>query len=307
MNDRRRRTRGRRPGSGEIRIAVERGNGSLQTHSVKLADVSDWGVGFETSSPMVVGASLYAWGASIPNAPDAEHRRKVRVMHCRLAGEGAYRAGCSFEDTPSEAKLPIKQAADVSLVDHYEALQLSPSADSDTVHRVYRLLAQRYHPDNPDTGNATAFHALLQAHRVLSDPEKRAAYDIQHQASRALSWKIFETPQSSEGIDAERRKRAGVLSALYSKRIERPDATGLTVRELEELLSCPREHLDFTLWYLRQKNWIHNPENGRYEITVGGVDASEELQDNGLAPRRALPEPTPRLEAGYNGQAARAN
>ena len=279
----------------------------MQTRKVKLADVSDWGIGFETSTPMVVGANLYVWGPALQRAPDAEHRCKVQVMHCRLAGENNYRAGCAFEDSPTEAALPMKQAADVSLVDHYEALQLSPSADADTIHRVYRLLAQRYHPDNSDTGNATAFHALLQAHRVLSDPEKRASYDIQYQASRSLRWKIFETPQSSEGIDAERRKRAGVLSALYSKRIERPDATGLNVRELEELLGCPREHLDFTLWYLRQKGFIHNPESSRFEITVSGVDACEELQDNGLAPRRALPEPIAPLEAGYNGTTARAN
>ena len=38
--------------------------------------------------------------------------------------------------------------------DHYEVLQISPNAEPDTVHRVYRLLAQRLHPDNAQTGNA---------------------------------------------------------------------------------------------------------------------------------------------------------
>ena len=33
-------------------------------------------------------------------------------------------------------------------IDYYEVLQISPNADPDTVHRVYRLLAQRFHPDN---------------------------------------------------------------------------------------------------------------------------------------------------------------
>src|SRR5438105_3187548 len=48
-----------------------------------------------------------------------------------------------------------QQADDFS--DHYEALQLSPNADSETVDRVYRILAKRYHPDNQQTGDAARF------------------------------------------------------------------------------------------------------------------------------------------------------
>jgi DnaJ-class molecular chaperone len=32
--------------------------------------------------------------------------------------------------------------------DHYDTLQVSANADLDTIHRVYRMLAQRFHPDN---------------------------------------------------------------------------------------------------------------------------------------------------------------
>ena len=38
-------------------------------------------------------------------------------------------------------------------VDYYEVLQLSQTANADTVERVYRLLAKRYHPDNRETGD----------------------------------------------------------------------------------------------------------------------------------------------------------
>ena len=41
--------------------------------------------------------------------------------------------------------------------DYYEILQISQNAEPDTIHRVYRLLAQRLHPDNIDTGNAAQF------------------------------------------------------------------------------------------------------------------------------------------------------
>ena len=41
--------------------------------------------------------------------------------------------------------------------DYYELLQISPKAEPDTIHRVFRLLAQRFHPDNQETGSEAAF------------------------------------------------------------------------------------------------------------------------------------------------------
>ena len=41
------------------------------------------------------------------------------------------------------------------LTDYYELLQISPNAEPETIHRVYRLLAQRFHPDNGQTGDDT--------------------------------------------------------------------------------------------------------------------------------------------------------
>ena len=45
--------------------------------------------------------------------------------------------------------------------DHYEAFQLNPNADSETIDRVYRILAKRYHPDNQETGDAAKFETML--------------------------------------------------------------------------------------------------------------------------------------------------
>jgi curved DNA-binding protein CbpA len=44
-----------------------------------------------------------------------------------------------------------------SFNDYYEALQLSPNADLETIERVFRMLAKRYHPDNDQTGNVDKF------------------------------------------------------------------------------------------------------------------------------------------------------
>ena len=66
-------------------------------------------------------------------------------------------------------------------VDYYELLQLSSSADTDTIERVFRHLAKKTHPDNKDTADPDQFRRLVVAHRILTNPEARAAYDIRYQ------------------------------------------------------------------------------------------------------------------------------
>ncbi len=177
-----------------------------------------------------------------------------------------------------------------SFVDFYEALQISPNADQDTVHRVYRLLAQRFHPDNLQTGNAEIFRQITEAYNALSSEEKRAAYDVHHREARRLTWKIFDQTNAALGFEAERRKRQGVLSLLYRKRLMTPDNPSLTLKELEDLLAVPREHLEFTLWFLKESQYIQRTDNGRHSITIKGVELAEEMND-----RR--PEPLPMIAA----------
>jgi curved DNA-binding protein len=164
-------------------------------------------------------------------------------------------------------------------VDHYETLQISPNADLDTIHRVYRILAQRLHPDNVETGDAEMFRALTDGYRVLSDPETRAAFDIEHRATRRLTWKIFDQTASAQGVEAERRKRTGILSLLYRKRIAQPDQPAMNLKEFEELLGVPKEHLEFTLWYLKEGQFVTRTDNGRFSITLKGVDLAESLSE----------------------------
>ena len=176
-----------------------------------------------------------------------------------------------------------------SLTDYYDVLQVSPTADPETIHRVYRFLAQRLHPDNQESGNPEAFKRVLEAYRVLSDPEKRAAYDVEHSNARRIWWKIFDKPGSAEGMSAERGKRLGILSILYRKRVVDAEHPALSIHEMEELLACPREHLEFSLWYLKETRQIHRTDRGKYSITVGGVEAAE--SEDGTPPEniRLLP------------------
>lgn len=63
--------------------------------------------------------------------------------------------------------------SETSLPDHYETLQISPNADAETVQRVHRLLALRYHPDNRETGNDDRFREIQEAHKSRGRRLKR--------------------------------------------------------------------------------------------------------------------------------------
>lgn len=63
--------------------------------------------------------------------------------------------------------------------DYYETLGVAKNASGDDIRKAYRKLAMKYHPDrNPDDKQAEdKFKDVKEAYEMLSDEEKRAAYD----------------------------------------------------------------------------------------------------------------------------------
>jgi molecular chaperone DnaJ len=63
-------------------------------------------------------------------------------------------------------------------LDPYELLGVAHDADDATIKKAYRKLAREYHPDvNPDPAAQERFKEVSHAYEILSDPQKRAAYD----------------------------------------------------------------------------------------------------------------------------------
>jgi curved DNA-binding protein CbpA len=160
-------------------------------------------------------------------------------------------------------------------VNYYDLLQIHPRAEMETIHRVYRLLAARYYPDNRQTGDAERFRIIADAYEVLGDPAARAEYDRQLEESQPAALPIFQSKEFTDGIDAEFKIRVGILCLLYAKRRANPDLAALSTLDLESLMAFPREHLQFSIWYLKGRRYITQDDRSSFVITADGVDFLE--------------------------------
>jgi curved DNA-binding protein CbpA len=174
-----------------------------------------------------------------------------------------------------ETLLPGGMRVAEDFVDYYEFMQISPNAEAATIARVYKLLALRYHPDNPATGNLDKFLLLKNAFEVLSDPVKRSRYDAERQPNVEKPAQVFGLAEFSDGIDGERNRRMGILCLLYDRRRVHPDKPGISLLDLESYTLIPREHLLFPIWYLREKGLLRQDDSSQYVITAEGVDHLE--------------------------------
>lgn len=159
--------------------------------------------------------------------------------------------------------------------DHYVLFGIEPHADSDTIQAAYAALAQKYHPNNPDTGNAEKFEAINIAYEVLSDPTLRASFDQLKGIDPDRGDPKFSGEEFFQGLKQATALRSALLCVLYDRRRLKSFKPSLSMRHLEGMLSATPEELNFALWYLKQRGLVVNDDKSSLAITVDGMDYLE--------------------------------
>ena len=87
-------------------------------------------------------------------------------------------------------------------------------------------------------------------------------------------------------FEREQQMRCTVLEILYARRRTEPGKPSMSNLDLSQLMGQPREHLEFTIWYLVQKKFVLRDDQSSLTITADGVDYIE--QNHGSKVRRRL-------------------
>ena len=183
----------------------------------------------------------------------------------------------SWEPGSFALEIPPSQpdGEEIAATDYYEILRVAPHADEETIERVYRTLADRFHPDNPGTGDADTFLRLMEAYETLSNQASRANYNALRRESRGSTRFWLQGRDFFEGVKGRQNRRLGVLCLLYRERITNHESQGHTILDLEQLTGCAREEVTSALWYLCEKQWAKTGEFTAYSITAEGFDFVE--------------------------------
>ncbi|HVY92660.1 MAG TPA: DnaJ domain-containing protein [Bryobacteraceae bacterium] len=193
------------------------------------------------------------------------------------------------QSSPSGIGLAANMLGDAFIADHYDILRIDEKADADTIERVYRAFVNRFHPDNPNTGDMKAFVRVSEAYDVLSNPAKRAEYNALRQSPEFAERYRLRRREFFDGIEGEQLRRLAVLCHLYRQAANK--LPGLFGRDLEQLTGCTREELGSALWYLREKKWARLGGFSEYTITAAGFDVVE----NQVMEPSVTPEPPAKI------------
>lgn len=166
---------------------------------------------------------------------------------------------------------------DKVLIDYYDVLKVSPSADTETIRHIFKLLEARLNPDNRATGDPEKFRIVKDACETLCDAQKRTAYDAERvfkssQTSHGLNFDIF-----GASVEGEINRRIGILCLLYESRRANEDKPGLSIMILEKAMGVSAEQLAFAVWYLKNKLYVTSGQSSDMVITSEGMDYLESL------------------------------
>jgi curved DNA-binding protein len=159
--------------------------------------------------------------------------------------------------------------------DHYALLGIDPKSDSDAIALAYAKWSEKYHPNNPETGDPEKFEKVNLAFEVLSDPLLRREFDNLKGVSLEVGTPKFSGLMFFDALGRGTGLRLALLCVLYDRRRTRPFTPSLSMRHVENILQSTEEELNFVMWYLKQRGLIGSDDKSSLQITVAGMDFLE--------------------------------
>jgi hypothetical protein len=170
--------------------------------------------------------------------------------------------------------------------DHYAILGVDPKAALEAIQIAHERLAQRYHPDTPQTGDKVKFESIELAYEVLSDPVLRLSFDQVKGIDQDDAILTFAGLEFFEALGRQSGLRAAMLCVLYDRRRKKPSKPSLSIRHIDSMIQATHDELNFALFYLKQKGLVIGDDKSNMMITVDGMDYLEHEQP---APEKVFP------------------
>lgn len=118
-------------------------------------------------------------------------------------------------------------------MDYYNLLNVGQTATVDEIKKSYRTLVKKHHPDRG--GDEVIFKQINEAYEILSDSQKRNAYDAQINFKQSNAWNLFYQNGSSF---------AEMFDDVYGQTAKGPDVTVRVNISLIEVYQGSVRHIE---------------------------------------------------------------
>jgi curved DNA-binding protein CbpA len=186
------------------------------------------------------------------------------------------------EDMRSRKQINIIKGS--LMKDFYEILNVAKNATQEQIKKQYRKLSKEHHPDKG--GDGEVFAEITEAYQVLSDPDKRAAYD-----------RGEYVPNEKNPEDAARSRLAslfdGAINRVHFEEAKRRDIVGDLKKALKDTKSLAENDIKLLQKKLKTLAEISKRVSGKDDLFNQVVDNNKRNVNQGIA---SLKEEIERLE-----------
>ena len=173
---------------------------------------------------------------------------------------------------PADTNLEMSAPLAGKFQDHYAVLGIDPKSNNDAIQKAYMDLAAKCNPRGGAKPDKEKFEAVSLAFEVLLDPAARASFDsLRPGAAQDDAPQFSGLGFFSAGAGEVLRRRV-VLTVMYDRVRHKTNRPGLSMRQLELMLTLPMEQLQFVVWYLKARGYASQDDKSNIQITVEGMD-----------------------------------